>query len=444
MATLWQYVPILAAAAAMLALAGWLLWLDFGRTANRVFAALLALRAGTFILGAWRGVAGPDAQGWLTAFAPTFIIPLLPLTLYLVSVHPRRRGPLARRGGAWLLAAGTAAAIVWAWLDPAAYAVTAPDSGGVYALGAGPDRAYTAFGPLILFTALRLPVFAFAAVVFARDYVGASEPTRRHSALLLYAGFGLNAYFDGANALASLPVTLQDPGMLPWTPWGWAYVLLPTASLLLALASTAVLIRGQLAPRQGARRGVRGALIASGVAFASGIAVAQGAASTLPGGEKILVLVLGLWRLALPLLVTYALLRYSLFDVDVRMKRGLGKGTVVAVFVLLLVLASEVVENLVAQSQGQVFGFVAAAIMTVTFRPVEGVGVRVAERMLPDVKPIQAQSPGERRRFYQDHVVLAVEDGRLTPKERVLLDELATRLGIRPGTARRLEEQVMG
>lgn len=432
------FLPIFLAAAAMLGLAAWLLALDAGRTANRVFAAVLILRAATFILGPARALSHGETAARLTALAPYLIIPLAPLILYLVSIHPRRRGPLAGRAGQWSLVAITVGALAWYTLDPGAHATIVIDD-GTHALRAGHGHAYGGFGPLILFTALRLPVMAVAGLVFAMDYVRTPPGSPRHSAFLLQTGFTLNAFFDGSRAIPTMISQINAEGSVHWFPFGWAFVLLPVLTLGIAIAATAVLVHGQLRGPYKSHHGLRFFLYGVALTLLLGFGSSQARAVDLPGAATIVDVVLGLYRLLLPILVTYALLRYSLFDMDVKVKRGVARGAVMMGVVAALSILAESLEVSASTTGGDGFGLVAAAFMALTFRPLERAGRRFADTVLPDVVPIRDQTDEERRRFYREHVRLAREDGRLTAKERHLLLALGQRLGFDADTCRRLE-----
>lgn len=435
------FLPLWLSALAMFALAAWLLATDRGRTANRVFAALLALRGMTFVLGPLRATASTEEQfSFYAGLAPFVIIPLVPLALYFASVHPRQRGPLASHGWVpWALAAGTAAAMLWALLDPSAYGTIVPDPDGRYMVSAGPGHAYQAFGPLILFTALRLPAMAVPAVVFARDYVRTPPGSPRYSSFLLFAGFALNAVFDGTNALMSLPQTALSGNEMQWWPWGWSLVWLPVLTLLLAMWATGIVVHGQLRGPYRSSRGVRLFVVAAGIAVGTAtlgnLVRAQGG----DVGADLVSFLLGVWRFTLPVLVSYALLRYSLFEIDQKVRSVVAHGTIVLGFAAVLVVLSEFVEYLVSEARGAGYGLGAGAAMAILFQPLDRLGDVVAGRLLPDAKPLSRLTPEERGRFYADQYALASEDGALSRRERYLLDVLAEQLGLDRTARRRLE-----
>src|SRR5690348_535286 len=87
-------LPLLSSAF-MMAFAAVLLWLDFNRTTHRVFALFLVFRAGTSILGVLRSVSVMPAHVSQALFG-YFLLPVVPLLLYLACIYPRRRTWIGR------------------------------------------------------------------------------------------------------------------------------------------------------------------------------------------------------------------------------------------------------------------------------------------------------------------------------------------------------------
>jgi uncharacterized membrane protein YebE (DUF533 family) len=151
--------------------------------------------------------------------------------------------------------------------------------------------------------------------------------------------------------------------------------------------------------------------------------------------------VLGLWRLSLPVLVTYALLRYQLFDLNVKLKWTINRGALATPFLAVFFIVTQATENFLNQF-GILAGSVAAGLLLFALEPLQKVAVRLSDRAMPQTKALPQLSSDERLSLYREQVALAWHDGSLSRKERVMLDTLRERLGLSHAQAARLESQV--
>jgi hypothetical protein len=436
------FLPLLLSAALMLALAGWLLWLDIGKTANRVFAALLTVRALSLIVGPVRAVAGNEATyHFFNDLAPYTALPLVPLTLYFISVFPRRRwlAKTATRRVAFI--AVSFGAVAWYMLDHAAWG-TAASADPIPFAAAGAGHYYVDYGPLILLSGLRLPVFGLAAFVFARDYVRMPMGAPRYSIFLVYAAFALNALFDGTKFVID-DLVGQAPHLqgYAWLPWGWVFAILPSMTFLPAIASLAVIARHGLRHIDpGPRKVARNFLLVSTAPVLTAVLVSVDADIPVLDSVVLQDFTLGVWRLFVPLLVTYALLRYQLFGIDLRVKAGVRHAVIVSIFTLTFFVVTEAAEKLIVTDQSTSFGVVAAGVLALASRPLEQLAAKAGDRVMPAAQPIARMTESERRRFYRQQYRLVEEDGNVTAKERRILERLRKALDIRVADAKRLED----
>jgi hypothetical protein len=431
-------IPLLASAVAMLLLAVVLIAMDFQKQVNRAFAAILTLRA--LAISASTLNVPAQASMAIAHFLPYLVLPIAPLALYFASVYPRRRGPLGRPGGGWITLAVILAleATYFVWHD------------GYHALAFGEaatglqqirgDVQATSFGPLAAIGMLYSPLLSALALVFARDYTRSEPGPQRTSYLLVAAGFLLNGLFDGTRQAMSLAM---DPGLEAWWPWGWSVALLPSLSLVPAAAALAVVARHTFRERGEERRMEFRLFVAAAVAVASGLAT-LGSGGFLPRDSPLLV-ALGLWRLGLPLLVTFALLRYALFDIDIKVRAAVAWAVVAGIFAFTWFVASNLLQNVVADETGtgEVGGLVAAALMAWATPPMVRFGHWAAAKLMPGVHDFSKRTR-EAGELYREQFLMLQEDGNLTRKERACLERLRVKLELPKAIARRLEMDARG
>lgn len=473
-------VPLLPIALTF-ALAGWLLWLNFESRLNRAFALFLVLRGMRALCLRMAPLDPGNAEYWYR-MSDYFFIALAPALLHFLLTYlwPRARWRAVATG---VLVAGAALA-EWANLrDPCLVGC------------AGPEDTF-ALGPLSLLGYV-LPVgYALAGLVLAREALTSASPARRSASFLVASAFLLEALLEAAIVLGTI-ATLGWAGVSAEADprWTQASYLLRASALPLAAAGVWLLARGALreaAPRRALLLGLLAlAATATGLARATDLGVAWvGAAVSILGG---------LWRLLLPGAVVYAILRHSFFDLDLKLKWTLSKVPLVAAVTLALFLVALVVgtyvggslagavsgvavggaaswlvlalnvrrwrlpraslfaalalaaffvttqiaESYLSTAYGAVLGGLATAIVMLALTPLQRMGERLANGMMPNAKPIDTLSHPERQALYRDHASLAWADGALARKERLLLDHLREQLGLSWEEAARLERQAM-
>ncbi len=432
-------LPLTLTGAAFLAVAAWIFALGVGDRASRAFAALLAfLGLSTLITVMTAARPDPGLGLYLTSVLPYAIIPTAFYLVAFLSLFPRRRGPLGRSRvamGAFIaLGVGLCA---WYLFDHSAYATVGPADG--QPATAGGDFRFTGYGPLAVFLGIRRPLLALAAVVLARDYWKDPHGSGGFSTFLMFAGFAINAVFDGVTFTTGLVQDVAERGSDLWQPGAWMQFGLPALTLpiaAVALAYIGLALRHERgdATLQEARRFLTYALPA--------VALSGFAISFRPWGPWMAdatPFLIGTWRLAVPLLLAYGLLRYSLFSLDIGLKHSVRRGIAVAIFTVTFFAVSEAAEGIVQGDRGPLFGIASAGLLALASRPVQGLAGRAADRLMPDTKPIAEQSHAERMRFYLDQHQLIRQDGEVTPKERAMLERLRRTLSLSTEVAMDLE-----
>jgi hypothetical protein len=317
---------LLLAGAAMLALAALILLLRPGRGINRALAALVAARGASLLLPQ---VSSDPAWSWTALeVQPYFALAVVPLALYCMHVLARTPGPGARRGAGWIALAAVLVLDLAYFVDHALVQTLAAGTAEVGAMQAAAGIQYTAFGPLWLLAGAAVPALAYLGLRLAVQYrhLARTRPDDlqgRQARLLLFlsSGLMLGALFDGASRLSALVSLLDAPGPFPWLPWGWAVMALPVLALVPAALTVAVLVGGR-APRTPLWRTERFMVGLAGFAFFSGFLRLLFPSDSDVAGSPLVLLLLGAWRLAMPALVAYALLRYPLHAANAAPQAG--------------------------------------------------------------------------------------------------------------------------
>ncbi|MHB8605935.1 MAG: hypothetical protein ACYDCK_11840 [Thermoplasmatota archaeon] len=141
-------------------------------------------------------------------------------------------------------------------------------------------------------------------------------------------------------------------------------------------------------------------------------------------------------------LLAYGILKTQLFDIDLKVKVGLKRGTLAAAFVFVFLVVAQVAQNFLAGSYGWLAGGVAAALLLFALRPLERAASRVADAAMPRVTGTSEYVAFRKLAVYRAALEGAYEDGEVTTKERAMLARLVGELQITESDASAIEEDV--
>ena len=141
------------------------------------------------------------------------------------------------------------------------------------------------------------------------------------------------------------------------------------------------------------------------------------------------------------LLLAYAVLRFQLFKIDLKVKFALQQSTVGALVIGGFIVGSEVLESFVPVSGAALNIFVAITILVV-LRPIQGLALRMTNGLMRSVQNTPEYLDVRRLEVYRAALEGAVQDGIVTDKEREILDQIRDDLGIPPGAAVALEKEL--
>lgn len=391
------------------------------RTHKTAFGAFLLLWGALILAGNLSRLSALEgdyasAERWIRWTLAPLVCLYLPL-VYFASTYPARRGVLARSPLAALALLAPAAT--------GAAALTLAPSLFYQGLAGEPPLVVSVWGPLFFpYTFLFIAALYYTVHALARHHAGASRSLEARRvlyvllAVVLYVGFfaaETAAFFGGRFALG------RAAELAPWQD---------AALFLLALAGmglVARVARGLLAGGRVEARGDR-RLVAAAALLPLGFGLLSGVSKQLPGVPPIETL--GLWRLAAAGLLVYAILRFELFDLDRKVKRGLLAAAAAAGVLALGAGLAQALEGFAAPA---VLGVgaaqvVLAASVVAAFLGTPRLSARLSRRVLPR---LDAPDHIEARRLevYEAALAQAVEEGALEARGRFLHD-LRGRLGI--------------
>ncbi len=143
----------------------------------------------------------------------------------------------------------------------------------------------------------------------------------------------------------------------------------------------------------------------------------------------------------LPLLA-YAILRYQLFSIDLRIKFVLRQGSAGAMIAAVFLVVSEALESVV-DVDGLVSGILLAMLVAVLLRPAQIVAERIATELMPNVRPDDAYFEQRRLAIFTAALESATIDSHISPDEREMLDRLQSELGLADELTGRLEREAL-
>ncbi len=140
------------------------------------------------------------------------------------------------------------------------------------------------------------------------------------------------------------------------------------------------------------------------------------------------------------LLLAYAVLRFQLFNIDLKVKFVLQYSTVGALIIGGFNVGSEVLASFIPVS-GTILNFIVASAILVMLRPIQRLALHMTDGLMGSVQNTTEYLDVRRVEVYRAAVEGSFEDGLVTDKERSMLDHLRDSLGISPGEAIALEKE---
>lgn len=283
-------------------------------------------------------------------------------------------------------------------------------------------------------------VVGTTAVLFVRAAARMEASVARRSFVIISASIGGFGSFQGtSNAIVAfgagraLDPSIDGPfddlilcGLVTW-----------------ALSELVRILVARTAPHE--RRLLRRSIGLIVFGFVTGIASGWVFAAT--GMRLVYALFFAFWVLTYPSVFAYCILRHQLFDLDMRFKVSIDRGTLGGIYLAIFLFVSRLADQFIEttfEGQHWFVGALAAAVLLLALAPLHRLTQRLANRALPGVKPISDMSRDERAEFFRAQLLLALSDGGISHDERRMLDFARKRLGITEEAARSLERDASG
>lgn len=194
-----------------------------------------------------------------------------------------------------------------------------------------------------------------------------------------------------------------------------------------------------------ARRRARAYLLAFGI---QDVAIAIDMTLAVSGFDRVIVdvydtLVLPIFGVIFLVLLVRALLREQLFDFDLRVKRGVKRTTIAALFLAVFFVAAQIVQAYTSTAFGLLGGAVVAGLLLFALHPVQRAAERVADVAMPRTTGTPEYLAYKKLEVYRAAVESAHEAaGGIDATQRAVLDRLRGKLGLRDDDAVAMESEV--
>lgn len=433
------------AGVSMLLLAGWLLNVSPERRQARAFAILLAVRGFALIaLSVSVTSSSLEMTRMAAAVYPALCLATAFAVVYFVAVFPAPRSFLPRGmfGPAVFIGPPVLVGIILFFdpnLERPLEALTNVGPAAMMQWKMTTPAGPIGIAPTLLDLTLTLPAF-----VLMRDFLS-SAPGRKRSTLLIVS-FGFFAPAACSCLMAGAFMKLRGNVAQPSDPSVFNFVemaifgawFIVMAALLIYLG-----IRAKNEPEPAGRRAA--VLFAAVISFSTLIGAAAGSFPDPQDSVRAIFVMVAFWSGLGAVAVTYGVIRHALFDIDVKFKLTFQRSTVAAVFVTVYFLVSEIAAQLFEDFSGSAYlGIAAAGLLLVIINRIERIVSVFVDGSMPNTKPLSELDDEESIAFYHDQVELMWMDGVLTPKDRLVLANLRTKLQLGAETAEKIELEIIG
>lgn len=139
-------------------------------------------------------------------------------------------------------------------------------------------------------------------------------------------------------------------------------------------------------------------------------------------------------------LLAYGLLKTQLFDIDLKVKWTIRRGSLAAFFLAAFFVASQLAQAVLpGVLGGPIVGAVVVGLLMFAVRPLERAAGKFADTAMPTVKDNEDYRTVRKKDVYRAAVESALRDGSVSEKERGMLAALADQLGLAAGEAHGIE-----
>ncbi len=138
-------------------------------------------------------------------------------------------------------------------------------------------------------------------------------------------------------------------------------------------------------------------------------------------------------------LVAYGVLRVQLFDIDLRIKRTIKRGTIAAAFVATFFVVSELAGNYLTDQFGTILGVLGTAVLLFFLDPIQRAAEGLSNAAMPNTVATPEYENFRKLQVYDSAVKAALEDGHISDRQRRVLDSMLQTMGIDSQVAEQME-----
>ncbi|HUR26077.1 MAG TPA: hypothetical protein VM327_08715 [Candidatus Thermoplasmatota archaeon] len=242
--------------------------------------------------------------------------------------------------------------------------------------------------------------------------------------------------------LAGVPVGEDSPLLYPV---GLVFLGVVVLSVVALLASVHAFRHSPPGPARERARAFMLAFGARDALFVAGI-VLNFTSDLFPEAQQPLVIGLGgalnsLGTLVYVPLLAYGILTTQLFDIDLKVKLGIKRSTVVTIALVVILGTAKTAEFYLNKTYGLLAGGIAAGAMLVLTPRLNKIGDKVANTAMPQVQPTNAYVAFKKLEVYRAAVESANEVG-MDDKQRAVLERLRGKLGLSPADTDAVEAEL--
>ncbi len=278
------------------------------------------------------------------------------------------------------------------------------------------------------------------------------RPFRGGPGALIIVVIGLGgAIFTGIRpdlfvAAVSLAPPNFGPVLMPTPGRAWPIVaVLLAASYTYGFVATFLSWRAARSPVARRRAGALTLAFGTRDVFWGGIFLAFGLfPASLPTVGLPLIQLASFALLFYVVMTAYGIASAHLFDIDLRLKWTLERGTVAAVFVAVFFVVSEGTATFLSDRLGSLLGLLATGALVFALAPLQRASERLAGAAMPAVVDTPEYRTFRKEQIYGEALAEALRDGAVTPVERAILDRLRATLELDEEVALDLEAALAG
>jgi hypothetical protein len=143
-------------------------------------------------------------------------------------------------------------------------------------------------------------------------------------------------------------------------------------------------------------------------------------------------------------LTAYGILSGDLFDIDLKIKWTLERGTIAAIFVAVFFTVSEGASAFLSEQLGSLVGILATGGLVFALTPLQRAAEKLADQAMPTVQDTPEYRSYRKLQVYGEAVGEAMLEGAISPVGRVVLNRLRAQLGLDEAEAEALERELGG